>query len=117
MPDTAMPPVQPAPPAPGWPPPGEVSKDERTTAMLALIFAGLTFLVPLIIYLVKKDGNKFVAFHSLQGLFLSLVTIGASMISCGLFWPVGVVLGIIWGLKANNGEWAELPVIGAWARK
>ncbi len=52
MTENNVPPAVPqaAPPgAQGWPPAGEVSKDDRTTAMLALLFAGLTFLVPLII--------------------------------------------------------------------
>ena len=126
MPENMTGPVSPEPPiatpqgpapAAGWPPLGEVTKDERTMAMLALIFAGFTFIVPLIIFLVKKDESKFVAFHSLQGLFFSLVMIGATVISCGLLWPVGIVVGILWGLKANSGEWAELPVVGKWARK
>jgi len=127
MPAAPPPPPRPEPAAPEppeeetWPPAGEVSRNERTTAMLALIFAGITFLVPLIIFLIKKDESKFVAFHSLQGLLLSLAVVLAILITCGLLsplvWPAGVVIGIIWGTKANGGEWAELPVVGGWARQ
>jgi len=42
----------------------------------------------------------------------------------GLFWIVWMgmwvltlVLGIIYTIKATNGEWAGYPVIGAWARR
>jgi uncharacterized protein len=29
-------------------------------------------------------------------------------------WVVNVILGIVYGIKANRGEWAAYPVIGAW---
>ncbi len=29
---------------------------------------------------------------------------------------LNLVLAIVYGLKANKGEWAEYPIIGAWAR-
>lgn len=29
-------------------------------------------------------------------------------------WLVNLILGIIYGIKANKGEWAQFPVIGAW---
>jgi uncharacterized Tic20 family protein len=32
-------------------------------------------------------------------------------------WVTGLVLAIVYGIKASNGEWAEYPVIGRWARR
>jgi len=32
----------------------------------------------------------------------------------GLGWVANVVLGIIYGIKANRGEWAGYPIIGKW---
>jgi len=30
---------------------------------------------------------------------------------------VNIILGIVYGIKANNGEWAEFPLIGGWILK
>ena len=98
-------------------PEGEVSKDEKTMGMISWVFSGLTPIVPLIIYLIKKDEGKFVKYHALQSLYFSLVSLGILMISCGLLWPVSIVLGVIWGLKANKGEWAAMPVVGNWVTR
>ena len=39
----------------------------------------------------------------------------------GVFWLVAmgggilnIILGIVYGIKANNGEWAQLPLLGPW---
>jgi hypothetical protein len=29
-------------------------------------------------------------------------------------WIVNVILGIVYGIKANRGEWAAYPIIGQW---
>jgi uncharacterized protein len=29
-------------------------------------------------------------------------------------WVVNVILGVVYGLKANRGEWAAYPIIGHW---
>lgn len=34
---------------------------------------------------------------------------------CG--WVLNLVLGIVFGIKANRGEWAAYPVIGRWAHR
>jgi hypothetical protein len=31
-----------------------------------------------------------------------------------LGWVANVILGIMYGIKANRGEWAAYPVIGKW---
>lgn len=33
------------------------------------------------------------------------------------FWVLTLVLGIIYTIKASNGEWAGYPVVGTWARR
>ncbi|HEV2177218.1 MAG TPA: DUF4870 domain-containing protein [Terriglobia bacterium] len=32
-------------------------------------------------------------------------------------WIVSIILGIVYGIKANQGEWAGYPIIGRWARR
>ncbi len=32
-------------------------------------------------------------------------------------WVGGLILGIVYGIKANQGEWAGYPIIGRWARR
>ena len=32
----------------------------------------------------------------------------------GLAWFANVILGIVYGIKANHGEWAGYPIIGKW---
>ncbi len=120
----------PAPPAgaegeDAWPPAGELTKDEKTMAMLVWLLAIPTaFVGPLVLYLVKKEESKFVAFHALQSLWFSVVAWVIVMILASVTCGVGAVLviapvivDIVWLIKANNGEWAELPVVGKWARK
>jgi len=47
-----------------------------------------------------------------------------AMLLFGLVWLVAMggglatlILGILYGIKANNGEWAAYPVVGDWARR
>lgn len=32
-------------------------------------------------------------------------------------WITTLILGIVYGIKANQGEWAAYPIIGRWARR
>ena len=109
-------PVQPAPPQEeSLPTP---SKDACTMAMLAHLLSIFTgFLGPLILYLIKKDEDRFIAFHSLQALYWWLAILVLSIPTCGLAGILGIVYSIIILIKANNGEWAEYPVVGAWVKK
>ena len=113
-------PVQPA--QPQEQPQGEPlpvpSKEACTMAMLAHLLAIFTgFIGPLVIYLIKKDDDRFIAFHSLQALYWMLGIFILSIPTCGLAAIVGIVYSIITLIKANKGEWAEYPVVGAWAKK
>ncbi|MCW3095285.1 MAG: hypothetical protein JWL77_903 [Chthonomonadaceae bacterium] len=124
-----------------------VTQDERNMGMLAhllQIFTG--FLGPLVIYLIKKDQSKFVAYHALQALVWQIGYGATIMLGVFLtfaltivtnphgpsgfpiffifFWLLamggGVLnlgLGILYTIKASNGEWSSYPVIGNWVRR
>ena len=109
---------------------GFVSQEDRTLAMLAYILGIFTgFLGPLVIWLVKKDQSKFVAYHGLQALFFHIAIVVGYAIAGALtvvlvgflILPVigllSIVFAIIAGLAANRGEWYEIPVIGPLARQ
>ena len=96
----------------------EASKDARTMALLAHILGIFTsFVVPLIIWLIKKDDDEFIANQAKEAInfhitviiaYFAITIIGIVNMSIGfILYPVlgiGVlVLGIIAGLKANDG--------------
>lgn len=94
------------------------SQESRTMAMLVHLLALLTgFVGPLIIYLVKKDEDEFVAFHGLQAIYFELLAFLFCLITCGLGGIVIIVYNIIAMIEANKGEWYEYPIAGQWARK
>ena len=126
---------------------GAVTQDERNMAMLAhllQIFTG--FLGPLVLFLVKREQSKFVAYHALQALVWQIAysaclfvgvfaTIALAIVtnphnSNGFpvfflfFWLLAMgggllnfVLGIVFTIKAYNGEWSSYPIIGPWVRR
>ena len=126
---------------------GNVTQDDRNMAMLAHILQIFSsFIGPLVIYLIKKDQSKFVAYHALQclvwhiaymvfifgGVFLTVVLTIASGVhgSHGFpiffvfFWLLAVgmgllnfILGIVYAIKAYSGDWGGYPIIGQWVRR
>src|SRR4028118_2228703 len=106
----------------------DVPQDDRVMSLLAYLLTLVTsFIPPLIIYFVKKDQSRFVAFHALQSLFLQLAVIVGSavlgllamipFVGC-LTLPLALGLGladlvfvIIAAIKASGGEWYEVPGI------
>ena len=107
-----------------------ITQDDKTMAMLSYILGIFTgFLGPLILWLVKKDQSRFVAFHALQALILHAVVVVGYILSSFLvivligfltypaFFIIGLVYSILAGLAANNGDWYEIPVIGKLARQ
>ncbi len=87
-----------------------------------------------IVFLVTEKENRFVKFHALQSLFLSLVAIvlliivqilGAILdivhlgfLTIGLWFIVVFIFLILWllaGIKAYGGQWYKLPFIGEFA--
>lgn len=98
---------------------GEPSKDD---AMIAAAAHGLSFVEgglvgPFVVYMVRKDESAFVAFHALQSLYFGILFLAVSLLTCGvgalfLIWPYLWFEGVA-TLKAFDGEWYQLPIVGA----
>lgn len=113
--------------------------DERTLALLshALSFVEGGILGPLLLYFLRKEAMKlfpkarlledsdFVAFHSLQSLYFGLVFAGLAVVlglpTFGLallvLVPCYFIFELVACMKAHQGEWYRLPVVGAWAAR
>lgn len=97
----------------------EITQDDRVMAMLghALTFVEGGIIGPLIVYMVKRDQSDFVAFHSLQSLYFGLIFLLGTVITCGfgaivLVFPY-LIFEVIACIKAHDGEWYELPLVGS----
>ena len=110
------------------------TSEERTLALVshAMSFVEGGVVAPLLMYVLRepihdaiyKDrpgrDSPFVAFHSLQSLYFGLLFVAVSLplalITCGfsLFVtvPVYLVFEVIACLKAHDGEWYRLPIVG-----
>jgi uncharacterized protein len=114
-----LPPEQPAPTSLT-----ESSKDDRTMAMLCHLGGILlSFLVPLIIWLMKKDQSKFVDDQGKEALnfqltlvigyalatVLTCVTFGFGIVIFPVVGIVSLIFGIMGGLAANRGERYRYP--------
>jgi uncharacterized Tic20 family protein len=98
------------------------------SALLGLLVGGLTFIGPLIVWLVKKDESKFVDYHGKESLnfqlnilIYTLILVAATVGTCGIGLIVtapllgalavyAIVMPIIAGLKANEGKLYEYPL-------
>ena len=91
-----------------------ITDDDRLWATLAYIFSPL---VPIIILLMDDKKNRpFIKAHNVQALIwgaVSTVLISVlSVIVIGCFLAVAyIIITIIWAVKANKGEYVEIPVI------
>lgn len=109
----------------------EVTKDEKTMALLAhLSVLVFPVIAPLILWAVKKDESKFIAYHALQAAIFQAITypilivliIFLMIVTLGLCFPAPMlamlpsVAGILWGLKANEGKWEGYPLIDSIGR-
>ncbi len=111
-----------------------VAPEERTLGLVAYVLAIFTsWIGPLILWLVKKDQSKFVAYHCVQALLLMgavfVVEVVCNIVFTALHllpiaWIIALVLGvaslalnIMAAIAANKGQWYEMPVVGAYARK
>ena len=108
----------------------DTSQDDRTMAVITYIIAIFsTFLGPLIIWLIKKDQSKFIAYHALQALiFNAAVAVGYLIASMTAIFLIGllilpivgiihVVFMILAAVASSKGEWYEIPVVGKFARQ
>ncbi|MCK6506834.1 DUF4870 domain-containing protein [Myxococcota bacterium] len=96
---------------------GEVTSEEKTFALAAHL---LTFVAPifgpLIIYFIKKDSSRYVAYHAVQATLFQVITWALGSATCGVGFLL-VVLSILAAMKANKGEWENpYPLIGGVGR-
>ena len=96
---------------------GETTSEERTFALAAHV---LTFVAPiigpLVVYFIKKDSSRFVAYHAIQATVFQLITYLIGGATCGVGFLL-VILSVLAALKANKGEWeAPYPLIGGIGR-
>jgi uncharacterized membrane protein len=113
-------------------PNANVTPDDRSLAVDSYVLAAFTGVIgPMILYLLKKDSSRFVAFHSLQALFFEAVVwvigylglqgylpffhAGASGV-LGLLGLLDLAVCIIAGLAANRGELYEIPILGRFTK-
>ena len=102
----------------------EISKDARTMALLSHLLGIFTFfLVPLIIWLIKKDEDKFIDDQAKEALnFQITIMLGWFVAFILSFIAIGVILfpvlmignfvfGIIAALKSNEGIAYRYPFI------
>ncbi len=86
-------------------------RDEKSLALLVHVSAFfLPVIGPLVLYVLKRDQSRFVAYHSLQAVVFQLLTALISGATCG----VGLLLLVmpLWmGLRAQKGEWAGYPLL------
>lgn len=110
-----------------------ITKDDRTWALAAhaLTFVEGGVLGPLVLYMLKKDESEFIAFHALQSLLFGLLftlistivivpltfcTFGLGALLIFAVLPVYLGYEIYAVIRANEGEWYRLPIVGdiAW---
>ncbi len=99
---------------------GDLSDDDKLWAMLAHLsgLIGLSFVGPLVIWLVKKDTSAFVENQAKEALNFQLAMLLASLVATATcvgvaLLPViivgGIVYAIIGGMAANRGEVYQYP--------
>jgi uncharacterized Tic20 family protein len=112
---------------------GQPTGDETTMALFCYVGALLGgFLVPLILYLIKKNESRFVRFHAAQALnytltqmillFGLLVPLGvlaivtqqpAFLAPVAVVWVYEIIAPYVWmilgAIRSNRGEWYTLP--------
>ncbi len=101
-----------------------VTSDETGIAVLAHL-GGLigSFLLPLVIYLVKKDESPFLRHHAAEALNFQLTLMIAYTVSFFLIFVLvglillpllmigSLILSIVAAMAANRGEWYRYPMI------
>lgn len=121
-------PPTPTPEEPAVPPASEMTKDERTLAMLCHLLALCGYVIPfgnivgpLVLWLVKKDESPVVDDQGKESLNFQitmtiasvvsglLICVGVGMVLLLVVAIVGLVFIIIAAIKANSGELYRYP--------
>lgn len=100
----------------------EISQDDKNMAMIAAVVGIFTILGPLIIFLIKKDQSKYVAFHALQSTFLCLLHFlwaipGLNLILGPIGFIINAAFQIMAAMAINRGQWYEAPVVGKFVKQ
>lgn len=96
---------------------GETTSEERTFALVAHALAFVAPIIgPLVIYFIKKDGSRYVAYHAIQATLFQVITYLIGGATCGVGFIL-IILSVLAALKANKGEWENpYPLIGGIGR-
>jgi uncharacterized membrane protein len=76
-----------------------------SVAAVMLVFVSMIFTLPMQPHEGKAQAPPLAFFGIFGGLWLVLM--GG--------WLLNLILGIVLGIKANQGQWVQLPMIGNWA--
>lgn len=99
-----------------------VTSEDRTLAMVCHLGLLASFLVPLVIYLIKKDQSPFVRHHAAEALNFALTTFIAAVVAAvlivvliGILLLPAVIIAhlvflILAAIAANRGDWYRYPV-------
>ena len=93
------------------------SSNDRLAAVIA--HAGTWFawfLAPLLVYVLKRNDSRYVAFHSMQALLWSVAGTVVSALTCGVAIPVFLAFHIYAAYKLLKDEEYEYPLVGDMAR-
>jgi uncharacterized protein len=96
-------------------PPGDITSDDRLWAMLSYIFAPWVSII--ILLMEDKKNRPFIRAHSTQTLVMGIafwVISAVLSVVAGLgciIWVIYEIIMIIYALKANKGEYVDIPVV------
>jgi uncharacterized Tic20 family protein len=113
--------LEPLPDRPAEPPNIPSTPEDRQMALFAHLGGIMGFMIPLIIWILKKDESEFVDDQGKEALNFHLTLMIGQLIGgvsiCFTFgllnlvcWVLGVVFGIIGGMAANKGEVYRYPM-------
>ena len=108
---------QPASQPPAGEPPKKTSTGLQENVEGLLCYLG-GWITGLIFFLIEKD-SKFVRFHAIQSIAVSVVLFVLGFIPVVNFfvWILSVILWILLMVKAYQGQMFKLPIIGNYAEK
>jgi len=102
--------------------PSELSQDDKNMALIAAVLGIFTILGPLIIFLIKKDQSRYVAYHALQSTFVSILHfLWVIPVANLILGPIGFIVCLVFQIQAvmaiNKGDWYEAPGIGKFVKQ
>jgi len=100
----------------------EISQDDKTMALIAAVVGIFAILGPLLVFLIKKDQSRYVAFHSLQSTIISaLHLVWIIPVANIILGPIALIVNLVFQIQAaiaiNKGEWFEAPVVGKFVKQ